>query len=254
MSKRTKNKKWTKFVFFSDNHGDLENTAVSDAFANFLIQFKPDVKIHGGDCFDMVALRKGAAGRDEYMSLEDDLDSGLKFISRFKPDVFLMGNHEDRLYKMRSSAGNGIVRDYCDNTIKLIVNELKSNGCKVIKEYHAEGGVYRLGPIAFVHGYTANTRSVEEHAIHYAPVGGACVIGHLHSIQQVNAKKHGGAVGFCGGCFCQKDKMTYSKNNLGTSKWGNGWIYGWVKGKDWKILQAHKVGGHWLAPTDLKLT
>lgn len=234
--------KLIKFVAVGDNHGDIIDADVAKEFFKFVKKFKPDQRIHLGDCFDLRALRRGVSGQEEDESLVDDVKAGMDFIERYQPDTFLYGNHEDRLSQVISTSTNGMVKDYVidlDNSIK---NKLKSNGCKKIYEYHAHEGVHALGNIRFVHGYTCGTRAVEEHAIHYAPVAGAVIMGHLHSIQQTNAKRHGGAVGFSGGCLCRKEDMGYSKNRLATSKWGSGWLYGFVQGNDWKVWQAHKVG------------
>lgn len=256
-SRHTKKKspKWVKFVFFSDNHGDMEDQSVTDALCKFIDRFKPDHRIHGGDCFDIKALRKGAEGKEVNDSLEKDISMGCDFIRRVKPTVFLWGNHEDRLFKTMESSGSGIIRDYCKEIIDYIVSTLKESGCKIIKPYHAEDGTFRIGPVIFCHGYTANQNSVKEHAIHYAPSGGACVIGHLHTIMQANARRHRGVVGFCSGWLGKQRTAGYAKNRLNSSTWGNGWCYGWIDTKtgEWKILQAHKVGGKWMAPIDLEL-
>jgi hypothetical protein len=244
---------WTKFVFFSDNHGDMQDDDTCNALVKFIKDFNPDIKVHGGDGFDIRSLRKNAIGAEEYNSMDNDILVGLEFIRRTKPDVYLYGNHEHRLFKSIESTGNGIIRDYCKRIVRDIEHELRMNGCKLILPYHAEEGVYEMGPISMCHAYSVNQNSVREHAIHYSPKGGATLIGHLHTIMQANAKRHGGVVGFCGGCLCNKRKMGYATTHLNTSSWGNGWLYGWVKGNNWKVLQAHKVGGKWLAPIDFRL-
>lgn len=250
---KLKHNAWTKFVFFSDNHGDMQDDDTVLALTRFLADFSPDIKIHGGDGFDIRSLRKNAIGAEEYNSMDRDIEMGLEFLEKTKPDVYHYGNHEHRLFKAIESSGNGIVRDYCKGVIRDIEYTLRKNGCKLILPYHAEDGVFEMGPISTCHGYSVNQNSVREHAVHYSPRGGATLIGHLHTIMQANAKRHKGVVGFCGGALCNKKKMGYAHINLNTSSWGNGWLYGWVKGKDWKVLQAHKVGGKWLAPIDFKL-
>lgn len=234
--------KLIKFVAVGDNHGDMIDKDVAKEFYSFLKKFNPDEVIHLGDCFDFRSIRRGAGRKEEDESLVADVKAGKDFISRIEPTVFLYGNHEDRLSQIIGSSSNGMMRDYCidlDNDIK---NTLKRHGANKIYEYHADLGVHKLGKVKFVHGYTCGTRAVEEHAIHYAEPSGAVIMGHLHSIQQVNAKKHGGAVGFSGGCVCQKKAMDYAKNRLATSKWGSGWTYGFVQGNDWKVWQAHRMG------------
>ena len=237
--------KLIKFAAVGDSHGDMIDSDVATEFYKFLKFYKPHQTIMLGDAFDFRSIRKGASGQEEDESLVADVKAGKEFIKRIGEhnlQAFLYGNHEDRLSQIISSHTNGIIQDYCidlDNDIK---NTIKATGCKKIYEYHADEGVHTLGRVKFVHGYTCGTRAVEEHAIHYADQGGALIMGHLHSIQQTNAKKHGGAVGFSGGCLCRKEDMGYAKNRLATSKWGSGWLYGFVQGNDWKVWQAHKVG------------
>lgn len=234
--------KMIKFVAVGDNHGDMIDTEVANQFYKFLKWFKPDEVIHLGDNFDFRSIRRGAGAKEENESLVADVKAGKEFINRVQPSIFLNGNHDDRLDQIIEGSTKGMLVDYCIDLKQDIQNYLKAKGCKKIYDYHAEHGVHRLGKIAFVHGYTCGVRAVEEHAIHYSEPEGAVIMGHLHSIQQINARKHQGAVGFSGGCLCQKSAMGYAKNRLATSKWGSGWTYGFVQGKDWKVWQAHKVG------------
>ena len=238
--------KMIKFCAVGDNHGDMIDKDVAQQFFKFLKWFGKGNNnlevIHLGDNFDFRSIRRGAGGKEENESLVADVKAGKEFISRIQPTVFLNGNHDDRLDQIINGSTSGMLVDYCNDLKSDINNHLKKNGCKKIYDYHAEEGVHRLGKIAFVHGYTCGVRAVEEHAIHYAEPQGAVIMGHLHSIQQINARKHQGAVGFSGGCLCRKADMTYSKNRLATSKWGSGWTYGFIQGSDWKVWQAHRVG------------
>lgn len=234
-----------KFCAVGDNHGDHIDEDVANQFYKFLKWFGKGNDnleiIHLGDNFDFRSIRRGAGRKEEDESLVDDVKAGKEFITRIQPTVFLNGNHDDRLDQVINSSTSGMLVDYCHELKSDIRSHLKRNGCKKIYDYHAEEGVHRLGKIAFVHGYTCGIRAVEEHAIHYAEPQGAVIMGHLHSIQQINARKHGGAVGFSGGCLCGKSP-DYAKNRLATSKWGSGWTYGFVQGSDWKVWQAHRVG------------
>jgi len=234
--------KLIKFVAVGDNHGDMIDVDVAKEFYKFLRWFDPDEIIHLGDNFDFRSIRRGAGRKEEDESLVADVKAGKDFISRIQPTIFLNGNHDDRLDQIINGSTHGMMVDYCYDLKQSIRNHLKANGCKKIYNYHADDGVHTLGNIKFVHGYGCSRVAVEEHAIHYAEKGGALIMGHLHSIQQVNAKKHGGAVGFSGGCLCQKKAMDYAKNRLNTSKWGSGWTYGFIQGNDWKVWQAHRVG------------
>lgn len=231
------------FIAVGDNHGDMADPMVLKELWKFIKKFKPKHRIHLGDCFDFRSLRQGAKEKERNESLNADIKAGLDFLYRYKPTVFLYGNHEDRLAQTINGSHNALIAEHCQDIDNDIKNFLKQIGCKVIKEYHAEYGVHRLGEILFCHGYTCGKDAVEQHAVHYAESAGGCVIiGHLHRIEMRMGQRLGGVVGFCGGCLCKKSAMDYAKNRLGTSKWGSGWLYGFVEGKKWKVWQAHRVG------------
>lgn len=230
-----------KFVVVGDNHGDHVDVPAAKALFDFCKKFKPDVRIHNGDCYDIRPYRKNAEAIEKNESLEDDLKWGHWFIDNYKPTVFMYGNHEYRLTEgIRSNSGRA--KEIIEKIDKEIKTRLRVNGCKKIIPYHAEEGVFTLGPIRVVHGYKCGKNAVEEHAIHYADRGGAVCIGHVHSMQMITAQKWGGAVGFTGGCLCRKKDMAYAQNRFATSKWGTGWLYGIIEGKNWKIWQAHRFG------------
>lgn len=240
--------KYQTFLCVGDNHGDMCDPVAFGGLKEFIKDFKPQHRIHLGDCFDFRSLRRGVSNSDNesHESLIEDVECGFEFIEAMKPTAFLYGNHEDRLHQMMTGSSSGVIRDYAlelDNKIK---STLRQNKCKTILPYHADKGVYRLGPITAVHGYTCGQRAVQEHAIHYGEVGGAVIMGHIHSIQQANAKRHGGVVGFSGGCMCKKGEMDYAKNRLATSMWGLGWTYGVIEGKEWKVWQAHRFNDGWI--------
>ena len=234
--------KLIKFVAIGDNHGDMIDEDVANELYKFLKWYKPDEIIHLGDNFDFRSIRKGAGKKEESESLVGDLKAGKKFISRVQPTIFHYGNHDDRLNQIMEENTNGMLVDYCLDLKLDIENHLKKNGCKKIYPYHAELGIHTLGEITTCHGYTCGSKAVEEHAIHYAKPRGALLMGHLHTIRQVNARRYLGAVGFSGGCLCMIKGMNYSKTRLNTSTWGSGWLYGFIQGNDWKVWQAHKVG------------
>jgi hypothetical protein len=247
-------KKYQTFIAVGDNHGDKCDPVAWQGMREFIKEFKPMHRIHLGDCFDFRSLRKGVTSSDNesHESLHDDLNCGYEFLDELKPTAFLYGNHEDRLNLLANNSSSGVVRDYAFDVDSDIKARLKSLGCRKIYPYHADLGVHRLGPIAFVHGYTCNRYAVEEHATHYGEPGGAVIMGHIHRIAASNARKHGGVVGFSGGCMCLKKEMEYAKNRLATSQWGLGWTYGIVEGNEWKVWQAHRFGSGWIWTTEIK--
>ncbi len=149
--------------------------------------------------------------------------------------------------------GQAIVRDYCTDLKARINRVARQNGAKVILPYHADKGVYRLGPVAMVHGYAHGANATVVQGLHYAPYGGALIHGHTHNLASVALTKHGGGNAFSAGCLCRKDEMSYAAHRLATSRWGSGFVAGFVtKGGDYKAWLVHKMGGVWIWQTELK--
>jgi len=246
--------KYETFIAVGDNHGDMVDPVAFDGMIAFLKDFKPKHRIHLGDCFDFRSIRRGvtANDRESHESLKDDIKLGKEFISALRPTVFHYGNHEDRLDQLMSGSPSGIVRDAAEKQDEEIRSFLRKKGCKTILPYHADLGIHRIGPITTCHGYTYGRNAIEEHASHYGVPGGAVIMGHIHRIGAINAKKHGGVVGFSGGCMCMKREMTYAKTRLATSQWGLGWTYGIIEGNEWKVWQAHRFNDGWIWTTEIK--
>lgn len=243
-----------KFIAAGDNHGDMADPDAVDALRQFISEWKPQVRVMLGDCFDFRSLRRGAGNDAEAAeSLRSDIDAGISFLRMFRPTVYLKGNHEHRASNLAVTSGSAIVRDYCLDLDATITSAARQAGAKLVLDYHAERGVYRLGPVAFIHGYAHGLNATAEQGRHYADRGGALIHGHTHTLSQVNLTKHGGGAAFSAGCLCQKEAMSYASSRLATSRWGSGFAAGWVDGDDWKVFLVHRVGSRWIWQTDLKL-
>lgn len=245
--------KLTKFIFASDSHGDMADPEALAALYEFTKDFKPDYRIAGGDHYDFRSLRRGAGNDKEGAeSLQADLDEGKQFFARWRPNVWLWGNHEHRLDAQQSS-GSALVRDYCQGVKDHINAHARKCGAKVILPYHADLGVYRLGPVAMVHGFAHGVNSTVVQGLHYAPYGGALIHGHTHNLASIALTKHGGGNAFSAGCLCRKEDMAYSAQRLATARWGSGFVAGFVTaGGDYKAWLVHKMGGQWIWTKDLK--
>jgi len=251
-----------RFVAVGDNHGDMVDEESFLAVQQFIKDYKPTVRVHLGDCFDFRSLRRGVGNDAESAeSLKQDIQGGIDFLNMFfgtgatssTKGVYLWGNHEARLDHLIANSGSALVRDYCED-VKTAINQAARNaGAKVILPYHAEKGIHRLGPVAFAHGYAHGTNAVVQQGVHYADFGGGFICGHIHRLEQVNLQKHGGGAAYSAGCLCIKDAMSYASHRLATSRWGNGFAYGYVDGNDWKVYLAHRVGKNWVWAKDLNI-
>ena len=243
-----------RFVYAADSHGDMADPEALEALWEFCKDYKPEVRVAGGDHFDLRALRRGVGSSDAESgeSLKADLDAGKDFLRRFKPTVWLWGNHEHRLDNLIGSAGSALVRDYCQDIKEDITNTAKAAGCKTVLPYHADKGVYRLGPVAFIHGFAHGENATVKQGQHYAVAGGALIHGHTHNLASIALTQHGSGNAFSAGCLCQKDAMAYASHRLATARWGSGFVAGWVDGQNYKAWLVHKVGDQWVWNTGLR--
>lgn len=245
----------TRFIAFGDNHGDMADPESVEALLEFIKDYKPTVRVHLGDCFDFRSLRRGVGNDAESSeSLKADVEEGVAFLHKTKPTVFLWGNHEARLDQQIGGSGSALVRDYCQGLKDHINREARKAGAKTILPYHAEKGVYRLGPVAFIHGYAHGENATVKQGVHYAEHGGALIHGHTHTLSSIALTQHGSGNAFSAGCLCQKEAMSYAAHRLATSRWGNGFVAGWVDGDCYKAWLVHRIAKHkWVWTTDVKV-
>ena len=68
------------FVFASDLHGDMQDPDAVAGLYKFTEEFKPDVRIFGGDLFDFSPLMRGADVAEKNASMEADVEAGMEFL------------------------------------------------------------------------------------------------------------------------------------------------------------------------------
>ena len=242
-----------RFVFAADSHGDMACDESLQALYAYCKDYKPQLRIGGGDHFDLRSLRKGAMGDKEGAeSIEMDLDMGYDFISKFRPTHLLKGNHEYRLQALAQNHPSGIVRDYCAEKDEKINTVARKAGCETILPYHGKLGLLRIGPLSFHHGIGSNLMKLGKHYTAGGVAGGGFFCGHGHTGHQVNLDQFGGGAAYMSPCLARIDDLAYSANYLGTAKWNNGFIAGWYMGNDWKAWIIHRIGKKWLWQTELK--
>ena len=137
------------FIFASDLHGDKQNYDAVDGLLSFTEEFNPDVRIFGGDLFDFSPLMRSADAAEKQDSMSADVEAGMEFLSKFKPDHFLLGNHDDRLWQTAEKHSLGIIRDTAKMGIKDIEQKCRSMKCKMYP-YDVEKGILQLGKLGFV--------------------------------------------------------------------------------------------------------
>jgi hypothetical protein len=244
-----------RIVIAGDSHGDQYDPEAVAALLEYCDDyFRPDLKVHLGDAFDLRGLRAGAKDVEARESLKEDVRCGLALMKAYRPQVYLLGNHERRLWDATDNIGSGDLADYYQGVKDGIMREVRKAGVKKVLPYHADQGVYEVGKVAMAHGYAHGKDAVMKQGSHFAQRGGAFVCGHIHRLEMVALEKWQGGAAFSAGCLCRKD-MAYSSHRLGSSRWGSGFIAGLIDGDNFKLWMVHKLGksGKWVAQTDFKL-
>lgn len=239
---------YKKFVAGFDIHGDKQDVAANNAFFKFCELWRPDIRVCGGDLYDFRPLRSKASEEDRRESLQADFDAGTDWLKRFRPNYFLLGNHDTRLWDVAETA-NGVVADYANQGIKEILSVTNKMKCEVLP-YDRKSGVLTLGHLKIIHGFATGVNAARRTAQCY----GSILMGHGHGIQHVSIEGLENRIGRMCGCLCQLD-MDYIRANMGSLIWRHGWAYGviHVETGDYQVWQAESINGNWILPTGLEL-
>jgi len=233
------------FVFASDLHGDKQDSHAVEGLLQFCADFKPDVRIFGGDLFDFSPLMRGADPAEKNASMEADVEAGMDFLGKFEPNYFLLGNHDDRLWQTAEKHSVGIVRDTARMGIRDISSKCRKLKCKMLP-YDVEKGVLSLGKINFVHGYFHGAVSAtKQHALTFSPKSGCCIHGHIHSVQMHSIPRLGGGCALSAGCLTTLS-MGWNRAKVNRLAHEAGWVYGWFSNKSWAAHHARRFEGKWL--------
>lgn len=227
-----------KWVAAFDSHGDMLDRDAEKVLFDFIDDFKPDVRIHGGDFLDLRSLRTNVGEDERTEDLKADVEAGVDFVQRFAPDVLLMGNHDHRLIKGVRNRGNGNLRMLCQMLHDSILDRIK---VKTILPYDAKKGIYRLGDLAIMHGYRIGKYAALQAALQ---AGSSAMMGHVHTDMEIPLDNAGGHVGHCIGCLCQLD-MQYAETWVSRLRWSHGFAFGYENRGTTTVFHATERNGIW---------
>lgn len=233
-----------KFIVASDNHGSHYDPRACAAMFDFLKAWKPDIRIHAGDCFDLTALRRGASDEDKRTPLADDIATGCDFLRRFKPTHFLRGNHDERLWDLLD-IDDAKLSEYA---VKLIDEIKDAIGDAKMLPYCKRRGVLRIGHLKVIHGYHSGITAARM----AAQVYGSVLMGHIHAIDQFSIPGLERRIGRAIGALCTLD-MTYNRAQAATLRQQHGFAYGFIfPNGNYQVFQAESIGGTWHMPTEFR--
>lgn len=238
---------WTRFIAGFDVHGDKQNKAACEVFFQFMRDWKPDIKVMGGDLFDFRPLRRKASEEEKRESMREDFEAGMAFLNRMRPTHFCLGNHDARLWDL-AEADKGVQSDYAYQGINDIVSTCDGMKCKLYP-YHKKEGIIRIGPhFKLLHGMASGVYAARQTALVY----GSCLFGHIHVVDEHSIPGLDRRVARCCGCLCELD-MEYAARTPSTLRQANGFAYGVVNKKTglYHVWTAESIDGQWLIPSDI---
>ena len=250
---------WESFLFASDNHGDQRDRESVQRCRDFCEDLKPKHRIHGGDLLDLRPLRKGASAEERRERIQDDFIAGQEFLEWFRPDTFLLGNHDERLWENIDS-NCGTVATYARDTIVNLTGSddreppkhpeglLKKLGVKRLFPYQKERGVYRVGDLRFLHGYRSSMYPAKAHSENYGP---SMICGHVHKFD-LHIPRHIDG-GMCMTAPTLADlNMRYLDRAVAAIAHDNGWIFGVINNRTgrWEAwcIRRQKGESQWIDP------
>jgi hypothetical protein len=238
---------WKRFSFVSDAHGDQIDKTAEKAFFRFVADFKPQIRIFGGDLWDMRPLRRGADEEEKREALKLDFDAGMEFAYKYKPTNMLLGNHDHRLYNLAEN-GYGITQEYAKSLVSeatILFDKLK---CPVLP-YDKRKGVLSIGKMNCIHGFTSGPTAARKSALVYGNV----LMGHTHGISSCTIEGLDDRTGRICGCLVTLD-MPYNSMHMGALQHRHGWGMGVINDKTgiFHFSQVEGVGGRFISPTGFK--
>jgi hypothetical protein len=206
--------------------------------------WKPDITVHYGDNFDFRHLRRNASEQEVRDDPESDYEVGLEFLRQLKPNYFLRGNHDERLWDLLQS-DDGKLKQLAKKLIGEIHATLKG---AMVLPYHKRKGVLQIGKMRFIHGYTSGVSATKR----AAEVYGAVMMGHTHTVDAYVIPRLDREVARTCGCLCNLD-MDYNRAQIQTLRQEHGFAYGiLLEDGTYHAYQAMPVNGRWYFPTEMK--
>ena len=236
--------KTERWIFITDTHGDQIDPDFRRITLDFIKDFKPQVRIHGGDVWDLRALRHGASDEERAEGIQDDIEQGIDYLKAMKATHLLWGNHDTRLVDAMDSMV-GRTREYAHllyNSIADRISDIEQ------RPYDADAGVLKYGNFSFLHGYVHNIYASRSVAQTY----GNAIMGHVHSSDYFRTSTHNRYEGHTVGCGCNL-RMKYAVKQTKPLKWNHGFAYG-LKYPNGKLLvwHARPIDGVWYLPSEMK--
>lgn len=215
---------YKRFLAVGCSHGSLVNWKAVEKVLQFKARFKPHRTIHLGDVMDYAAFRNGAHGtRDEAVAIGPDIDSGVRMIEELRPTDVLIGNHDDRVWRL-SGHYNAVIAHAAGcarEDFLLACKHVKVE--RLVDHYDINRSWLMLGDAKLLHGWMYSENALRDHAEHF----GKCIMAHLHTAGMASGRRSDHPIAYCTGTLADIPAMEYAKARRATARWSYGFVWGY---------------------------
>lgn len=216
----------------------------------FKNRWAPQTTIHLGDFMDTTCWRAGARNSpddpDKGASFAEDYLHGighLKELFSGGEHITMLGNHEHRVFALTRSS-SAVVAYAAEEGVKAIEGALKKLKSRMFP-YDVEKGVFLLGPMACVHGYSCGEAALRDHCEMY---GRSVLMAHTHRPEQARGRTIGSPLGTCVGTLMRIEDAGYARHRRATLRWSHGCAFGEYCADAVQTWLATPVKGEWRFP------
>lgn len=216
----------------------------------FKNRWAPQTTIHLGDFMDTTCWRAGARNSpddpDKGASFAEDYLHGighLKELFSGGEHITMLGNHEHRVFGLTRSS-SAVVAYAAEEGVKAIEGALKKLKSRMFP-YDVEKGVFLLGPMACVHGYSCGEAALRDHCEMY---GRSVLMAHTHRPEQARGRTIGSPLGTCVGTLMRIEDAGYARHRRATLRWSHGCAFGEYCADAVQTWLATPVKGEWRFP------
>jgi hypothetical protein len=240
MGKRAKPKQLKRILAVSCSHGQHINKEAAAEVLRVRHSAEFSSVVHLGDFIDAQAFMSKNMATGEGEALLDDMREGIQFVRDLGPTCIFLGNHEDRLWRLRQDSNRELVRFAAGQLIdhiEYMARQLKAELVPYAGLSNPDS--WRLyGGTAFGHGYLHNVSAARDHA---ETLGRPVVFGHIHKLVRQPGRTLSASEGISVGCLCDIPAMGYAKNRRETAAWENGYGIGEYS-DDWCNIELVRIG------------
>jgi len=219
-------RKHQRLISVGCSHGAYINKACERAVLRFIDRWKPEIRIHLGDCYDCTFLMRSKLKSGDSERPGADIKAGQDFLRRFSPTTFCIGNHEQRALDLCNS-NHAIVAEAAARMKEDMFAPINKKTCNIVPYTIHEEGWFHVGNYRFGHGHLYGQNFLVETANAF----GRAVVAHAHRPGVANGRRSDNPTAYCVGTMADIPLMEYANRATSTLSWGYGLVFGETDGE-----------------------